>query len=86
MEAHEAALTAGDLDYRFPTDLPLYALRHSSDEVAALAGVEYDLISARMGHSSLATTFKHYLNNSQERERRAADQIGSFIDDLRSHG
>jgi integrase len=85
-EAEKAARAAGDADYEFPTALGLYALRHTSDEVAALAGVDYDLISARMGHTSLTTTFKHYLNVSQERERQAAEQIGTFIEGLRKHG
>ena len=86
IEAEKAARAEGDMDYQFPTELGLYALRHTSDEVAALAGVDYDLISSRMGHSTLATTFKHYLNVSQEREREAADQIGTFIERLRNHG
>lgn len=83
VEAEKAARVDGDIDYKFPTDRGLYALRHTADEVAALAGVDYDLISARMGHTSLATTFKHYLNVSQERETQAADAIGGFLANLR---
>jgi integrase len=86
IEAEKAARAAGDDDYRFPVSRPLYSLRHSSDEVAALSGVGYDLISARMGHTTLATTFTHYLNVSEDRERQAADKIGSFIEGLRKHG
>lgn len=86
IEAEKAARASGDNDNRFPTGLGLYALRHTSSEVAALAGVDYDLASARMGHSTLATTFKHYFNLSQEREGQAVEQIGSFIEGLRKHG
>lgn len=83
VEAEKGARAGGDLDYKFPTDRGLYALRHTADEVGALAGVDYDLISARMGHTSLATTFKHYLNVSQERETQAAHAIGAFLASLR---
>jgi integrase len=86
IEAEKAARAAGDDDYRFPTNRGLYSLRHSSDEVAALSGVGYDLISARMGHTTLATTFTHYLNVSEDRGRQAADKIGGFIEGLRRHG
>jgi integrase len=86
IEAEKAARAAGDDEYRFPADRPLYSLRHSSDEVAALTGIGYDLISARMGHASLATTYTHYLNVSEDRERQAADRIGCFIEGLRKHG
>ena len=86
VEAEKVARASGDHDYRFPTSLGLYALRHTSSEVAALAGVGYDLASARMGHATLATTFKHYFNLSQEREGQAVEQIGTFIEGLRRHG
>ncbi|MGC9992772.1 MAG: hypothetical protein ABSD52_10325 [Candidatus Cybelea sp.] len=82
----EATRAAGDDNYRFPTDRGLYSLRHTSDQVAALSGVGYDLISARLGHTTLGTTYAHYLNVSEDRERDVADKIGGFIEGLRKHG
>ena len=83
----KAARATGDDDYGFPAGLALYALRHSSSEVAALAGVDYDLASARMGHAPTPmTTFKRYFNLSQGRESQAVEQLGNFIGGLRKHG
>ena len=86
IEAEKAARATGDNDYGFPAGLALYALRHSSSEVAALAGVDYDLASARMGHATPMTTFKRYFNLSQGRESQAVEQLGNFIGGLRKHG
>jgi integrase len=63
----------------FPTDLSPYALRHTSVELAMLAGVGYDLVAERMGHASPRTTYASYRNISGQRHRDAADRIDAFI-------
>lgn len=78
-----AAALAADEGVAFPTDLTPYALRHTAREIMSDRKVDYDLLSKRMGHSRLSTTFENY--NTEvwaERDRAAASQIQGFFDDL----
>ncbi len=59
------------------------ALRHTAREIMSTQKVDYDLLSKRMGHSRLITTFENYNAEVwQQRDREAADRIQAFFDAL----
>lgn len=77
-----AALAAKD-QVEFPDGLGMYALRHTAREIMSAQKVDYDLLSKRMGHARLSTTFENYnVDVWQQRDREAADKIQAFFEGL----
>lgn len=61
--------------------LRLHDLRHTSASLALAAGVPMKVVSARLGHSSLAITADLYTHVSPAVADEAADRIGSLVAD-----
>ena len=59
--------------------LRLHDLRHTSASLALAAGVPMKVVSARLGHSSLAITADLYTHVSPAVADEAADRIGSLV-------
>jgi len=65
----------------------MYALRHTAREIMSAQKVDYDLLSKRMGHSRLSTTYQHYNSDVwRQRDREAAEKIQAFFDGLLNTG
>ena len=75
-----AAKLAKNDGVAFPTDLGMYASRQTAREIMSSSKVDYDLLSKRMGHSRLSTTYENYNGDVWEkRDRKAADRIEAFF-------
>ncbi|MFY9739239.1 MAG: site-specific integrase, partial [Candidatus Cybelea sp.] len=78
--AEKDAREAGDHDYRFPTDLRMYALRHSAASLMGHIGVPIEIARERMGHSSIRTTVDVYGHYYEGTGRSVADKLDGFFD------
>ena len=73
---------AGDSSYRFPTDLRMYALRHTANALMGHIGVPIEVASDRMGHSSIRTTVDVYGHRYEGSDQIVADKLDTFFGDL----
>jgi integrase len=78
-KAEKAARERGDLDYRFRVEASLYDLRHTAMENLKAAAVPLDVFHVLCGHSSTATSLKHYNKPSLKRRRAAATAVSEWI-------
>jgi integrase len=78
-----AAKLAAKDNVAFPTGIGMYAMRHTAREIMSAQKIDYDLLSKRMGHSRLSTTFENYNKETwRQRDREAAERIQAFFEGL----
>ena len=63
-----------------PLGFTLHGIRHTHATMLLSAGVSPNIISQRLGHSSVAFTLQVYAHVTKTMERTAADTIGSILD------
>ena len=78
-ELAKDAREAGDTDYRFPTGLRMYALRHTAASLMGHVGVPIEVARERMGHSSIRTTVDVYGHCYEGTGRSVADKLDDFF-------
>src|ERR1700686_4159965 len=57
-----------------------YDLRHSALSILASKGVDPKVIAARAGHSSIGTTYKHYVHLRPNAQDRAVSTMTAFAE------
>lgn len=73
-----AAVSAIRRKLKLPKGASLHALRHSHGSQLIAAGVDIPTVSARLGHSSPATTMKVYAHALKGRDTKAAELWEQF--------
>ena len=61
------------------TATPVHSLRHAAATSALAAGVEIGTVSARLGHSSPAVTFRVYVSGQANRDLAAGEAMAAAI-------
>jgi integrase len=86
LRAAEIAIADGarkrDPGYRFPTDLHLYELRHTSNALMGMLEVPIQVASERMGQSSIQTTVDVYGHLYSSQGRAVAEKFDAFFEKL----
>ena len=59
--------------------IELHAVRHTYATTALRAGINPKLVSARLGHSSVAFTLDTYTDSVPELDRAAAEQVSRLF-------
>ena len=65
------------------TRIRLHDLRDTHVSLAAKAGVPIEVLSRRLGHSSIGITMDRYLVVYKERDRAAADAFAALVAGVR---
>ena len=81
--AEKDARAAGDSSYRFPTDLRMYDLRHTSNALMGYAGIALEVARERMGHSSIRLTADTYGHVYPSMQRDVAVRLETLFADIR---
>jgi integrase len=81
--AEKDARDAGDPTYRFPTDLRMYDMRHTSNALMGLAGITLEVARERMGHSSIRLTADTYGHVYPSMQRDVAVRLETLFADIR---
>lgn len=81
--AEIAEKDAGDSTYRFPTDLRMYDLRHTSNALMRLAGVAIEVASERMGHASIKLTVDTYGHVYESMQREVAVKFEQLFGEIK---
>ena len=61
------------------TPITLHGLRDTHASLRAKAGVPIEVLSKRLGHSSIAVTVQRYLHIYESRDAEAADAFGRLV-------
>ena len=81
--AEKAAHKAGDTQYRFPTDLRMYDLRHTANALLSYIGVPLEVARERMGHASIRLTADTYGHIFPSMQRDVASRLQILFEKIR---